>query len=225
MTGPSDVELLSRLVLAVVLGALIGAEREWADHPAGLRTHVTVAVGSALFAIVSAYGFFEFDRLRSETVLQADVTRVASNIVTGVGFLGGGAIIKEGASVKGLTTAASLWVIAAVGLAVGLGSYASAIGATVIVLVGLVGLRLPERWIARRSPRKETVFITLRAGAEVGPVVGALAEATSVRSLQVGEREGQCVSEAAVRTRPGEETEVAIAPLADRDDVLSVDVS
>ena len=224
MRNPAETELLLRLVLAVVLASAIGAEREWADHPAGLRTHVTVAAGSALFAIVSAYGFFEFDRARNETVLQADVTRVASNIVTGVGFLGGGAIIKSGTSVRGLTTAASLWVTAAVGMGVGLGSYVASIGATLIVLAALVGLRLPERWIERRSPRKEMVVLTLVPGAAVGPVVAALAEVANIRSLQVTDQGGTCTIEATVRTVGGRPIDTSVAPLADREDVVGVDV-
>jgi Uncharacterized membrane protein len=118
---PSELELAVRLVAALVLGGAIGFEREVTGQVAGLRTHMCVALGAALFAIVSAFGFDEFVRPRVETNLQVDVSRVASNIVTGIGFLGGGAIIKEGATVKGLTTAASLWVTAAVGSAVAMG--------------------------------------------------------------------------------------------------------
>ena len=102
-------------MLALVLGGLIGLERELSDHPAGLRTHIGVCMGAALFGIVSGYGFVGFDASRSQTNYQVDPTRVASNIVTGVGFLGGGAILKHGATVRGLTTAASLWVTAAIG--------------------------------------------------------------------------------------------------------------
>src|SRR3954469_9779836 len=111
-----------RLLLAMVLGGIVGLEREIEGHPAGLRTHISVALGAALFGIVSAYGFEAFQAVRADTNYQVDVTRVASQVVGGVGSLGGGAILKEGVSVGGLPPAASLWVTAAVGLAVSLGS-------------------------------------------------------------------------------------------------------
>src|SRR5437763_908545 len=101
LSFPSDGELVLRLLLAVVLGGLVGLERELAGHPAGLRTHISVALGAALFGIVSAYGFAHFNRPREETIYQVDVTRIASQIVVGVGFLGGGTILKEGANVRG----------------------------------------------------------------------------------------------------------------------------
>ncbi|CAN5838607.1 hypothetical protein BH23ACT12_BH23ACT12_23840 [soil metagenome] len=120
---PSDAELALRIAIAVVLGAIIGLERELTGQTAGLRTHITISMGAALFAIASAYSFTEFIQPQADTNYQVDVTRIASNVVTGVGFLGGGAIIKHGASVSGLTTAASIWVTAAVGLTVGLGGF------------------------------------------------------------------------------------------------------
>ncbi|HEX7166132.1 MAG TPA: MgtC/SapB family protein, partial [Acidimicrobiales bacterium] len=118
---PSELELAGRVALAFVLGAVVGFEREANDHPAGLRTHVAVALGACLFAIVSAYGFEEFDVARARTNHQVDVTRVASQIVSGMGFLGGGAILKYGPNVRGLTTAASLWAVSAIGMAIGAG--------------------------------------------------------------------------------------------------------
>ena len=128
---PTELELAGRLGAALVLGGAIGLERELTGQVAGLRTHMTVALGAALFGIVSAYGWNEFTQVRAQTNVQVDVTRVASNIVTGVGFLGGGAILKDGATVRGLTTAASLWVTAAVGLCVALGGYSLAAMTTV----------------------------------------------------------------------------------------------
>src|ERR687887_293058 len=108
------------------------------------RTHMSVALGAALFGIVSAYGWNEFAAVRAQTNVQIDVTRVASNIVTGVGFLGGGAILKDGATVRGLTTAASLWVTAAVGLAVALGGYLLAALTTIGLVFSLILLRGPR---------------------------------------------------------------------------------
>src|SRR5207302_2815152 len=113
---------LLRLSIACALGAAIGFEREIRDREAGIRTHLLVSLGSALFTIVSAYGFHEF-LTNGGSVVRADPTRIAAQIVTGIGFLGAGAIIREGLSVRGLTTAATLWVVAAIGLASGAGYY------------------------------------------------------------------------------------------------------
>jgi putative Mg2+ transporter-C (MgtC) family protein len=109
-----------RLSVAAGLGAAVGIEREFRDREAGIRTHLLVALGSALFTIISAYGFHEF-LASGDSVVRADPTRIAAQIVTGIGFLGAGAIIREGLSVRGLTTAGSLWVVAAIGMASGAG--------------------------------------------------------------------------------------------------------
>ena len=119
-------ESLLQLALAALLGGLIGFEREMREREAGLRTHLLVSLGSALFTMVGAYGFHSF--LDSgASVVRADPTRIAAQIVTGIGFLGAGAIIRQGLSVRGLTTAATLWVVAAVGLASGAGYYFGAV--------------------------------------------------------------------------------------------------
>src|SRR5216110_4065643 len=134
-------EILGRVALAAALGAVLGLERELREREAGLRTHLLVSVGSALFTIVSAYGFREF-LTSGQSVIRADPTRIAAQIVTGIGFLGAGAIIRQGLSVRGLTTAASLWVVAAIGMASGAGYYSGAVIATVVVLVSLWPLRI-----------------------------------------------------------------------------------
>jgi putative Mg2+ transporter-C (MgtC) family protein len=107
-------DVVLRLAVAAALGAAVGIEREAREQEAGVRTHLLVALGSALFTIVGAYGFSEFGGTR-------DPTRVAAQIVTGIGFLGAGAILREGLSVRGLTTAGSLWVVAAIGMGAGAG--------------------------------------------------------------------------------------------------------
>jgi putative Mg2+ transporter-C (MgtC) family protein len=126
---PVDLEIALRLLLAAVLGALIGYQRERAHKPAGLRTHMLICLGSALFATLSEFGFSS----------NVDTSRIAAGVVTGIGFLGAGAIIRnpEGI-VVGLTTAASIWAIAAIGLAAGAGMYIAAAVATVIVLIILL---------------------------------------------------------------------------------------
>jgi len=143
--------ILLRLGVAIVLGAVIGFERELKDHPAGMRTLALVSLGSALFTLVSAYGFLS---LLSIPHLTLDPTRIASYIVVGIGFLGGGTIflIHEKERVRGLTTAATIWVVAALGIACGAGLLLEAIATTVLVLVVLVLLRFVERALLSRSP-------------------------------------------------------------------------
>jgi putative Mg2+ transporter-C (MgtC) family protein len=142
-------ELVGRLALAVALGGAVGLEREISDQPAGLRTHITVALGAALFGVISTVGFNAFVTTREASNYQIDVTRVASQVVVGIGFLGGGTILRHGTTVKGLTTAANLWVVAAVGLAVGIGMYLAAGLTTIVALASLAGLKPLERWMTR----------------------------------------------------------------------------
>lgn len=136
-----------RLALAAVAGMAIGIEREMREQAAGLRTHMLVAVGSCLFTIVSVSGFDLF----LESGDRSDPSRVAAQIVTGIGFLGAGAIIREGASVRGLTTAASLWIVAAVGMAVGVGMYWATGVAVVITIISLWALRPFRRRLRERG--------------------------------------------------------------------------
>jgi putative Mg2+ transporter-C (MgtC) family protein len=142
-----ELELSLQLLAAAFLGAAIGAEREIHGHAAGMRTHLLVGVGSALFTILSIYGF-----LGISGTGPVDPTRIAAQIVSGIGFLGAGAIIKEGFSVRGLTTAASLWATAAIGMAAGAGEIALAVVVTLIVLASLWPLNyIAERISATRS--------------------------------------------------------------------------
>jgi putative Mg2+ transporter-C (MgtC) family protein len=164
-------ESLLRLALAAVLGGLIGVERELREREAGLRTHLLVAVGSALFTIVGAYGFHDF--LESgQSVVRADPTRIAAQIVTGIGFLGAGAIIRQGFSVRGLTTAATLWVVAAVGLAAGAGYYSAAVITTALVHIALYPLRIVAYQILHRfRPEDGRLLVELPAGHPPGEVI------------------------------------------------------
>src|SRR5436305_5369256 len=157
-------EVLGRVALAAALGAVLGLERELRDREAGLRTHLLVSVGSALFTIVSAYGLKEF-LTSGANVVRADPTRIAAQAVTGIGFLGAGAIIRQGLSIRGLTTAATLWVVAAIGLATGAGYYAGAVITTVVALIALWPLRSLAYSILRRV-RGETglLLVQLPAG-------------------------------------------------------------
>jgi len=153
---------LFRLTLAAVLGGAIGFERELREREAGLRTHLLVCLGSALFTIISAYGFHEF-LVGDEQVIRADPTRIAAQIVTGIGFLGAGAIIRQGLSVRGLTTAATLWVAAAIGMAAGAGYYPGAVLGTVITLVALWPLRIAAYPVLERfRPDERSLVVDLR---------------------------------------------------------------
>ena len=137
-------EIIARLVLAATLSGLIGVERERLLWAAGLRTHMLVGVGACLIVIVSAFGFS--DVLGAHNVV-LDPSRIAAQVVSGIGFLGAGTILLRGEVIKGLTTAASLWAVAAIGLAVGSGLYVAGIATTVILLAILAGLKpLQERY-------------------------------------------------------------------------------
>ena len=175
---PLEIELVLRLLLSAVLAGAVGLEREISDQPAGFRTHMLVALGACLFAVVSAYsveGLFVGDRPPG---VRFDPTRIAAQIVTGIGFLGAGAIIRYGMSVRGLTTAASLWVVAAIGTAVGFGGYLIGLVTTGITLLALVGLKR-VRGRLTRGLRKEHDEFVIDAGPElelerlVGDVVRA----------------------------------------------------
>jgi putative Mg2+ transporter-C (MgtC) family protein len=155
-------ETLLRLFVAAALGSLVGLERERLLWAAGIRTHMLVSVGACLFMLVSAYGFS--DSLRGEHVV-LDPSRAAAQVVSGIGFLGAGAILARGEIVRGLTTAASIWTVAAIGLAVGGGLYFPAAASTVIILVILAGIKpLEEAYRARSQSCR------LRVVAEHGAV-------------------------------------------------------
>ena len=135
-------EVVLRLVLASLLCGAIGFERETRDQPAGFRTHILLGLGAALFTLVSAYGFEPFTRAAlGSGGLQFDPTRIAAQIIAGVGFLGAGAIIRQGGDVRGLTTAASLWAASAIGMAVGAGYLFGATAATILAMATLYALR------------------------------------------------------------------------------------
>jgi putative Mg2+ transporter-C (MgtC) family protein len=167
-------EVLLRLAVAAVLGGSIGLERELREREAGLRTHLLVSLGAAVFTLVSAYGFSDF-RYGSREGITLDPTRIAAQIVTGIGFLGAGAIIRQGLSVRGLTTAATLWVCAAIGMASAAGYYSAAILATAIVLLSLWPLRLlTYRLLVSVRPEEGRLLVTLPPAASAAPVLAEL---------------------------------------------------
>lgn len=139
-------EVLIRLILAVVVGGLIGYEREFKNRPAGFRTHILVCVGAAVTSMIQLYAIQDTTNMILHnpvlsSALKADIGRLGAQVITGVGFLGAGTIIHEKGSIKGLTTAATIWVVACIGLAVGLGYYFLSVSAAVGVYIVLVSLK------------------------------------------------------------------------------------
>jgi putative Mg2+ transporter-C (MgtC) family protein len=189
---PIELELVLRLLLAAVLAGAIGLEREIRDQPAGFRTHMLVALGACLFAVVSAYGWVPFAQDNPNVRITVDPTRIAAQIVTGIGFLGAGAILRSGMSVRGLTTAASLWVVAAIGTSVGLGAYLLGSAATLVALLTLLFLR-PLRTRLVRGIKPDHEEYVVRAGAElqlerlISEVSGA---GLRIDSLRIDEEDG-----------------------------------
>lgn len=135
--GSTELDVFVKLLLAALAGGLIGFEREKHGRPAGLRTNLLVSLGSCVMMIVSEAFYIKYGMHTADSTLRLDPGRVAAQIVTGVGFLGAGVILKEGASVRGLTTAASLWAVAGLGMAFGMGFHSLGAMATVLVLISL----------------------------------------------------------------------------------------
>jgi putative Mg2+ transporter-C (MgtC) family protein len=152
----SELTILGRIGLAFILGFLLGLERESKGHQAGLRTHILVCLGACLFTLAGTFGLPLEGILPFAPAIRTDVSRVASQVVIGIGYLGGGSILRSGDTVHGLTTAANLWIAAAIGLCCALGFYVGALAGTGLSLVCLLLLKPVERWIARvgRSLRR-----------------------------------------------------------------------
>jgi putative Mg2+ transporter-C (MgtC) family protein len=160
-------EIFIRLLTAAILGGLIGLEREFHGRPAGLRTHILVCLGSAII-IASSQFFQEFYILQgSDSVFRIDPSRIAAGVVTGIGFLGGGAIVKSEDIIRGLTTAACIWFVAAIGIVVGSGMYAPAIIGTILGLVLLIGLNPIDHLIPSVKYEKLTITSELENSQEV----------------------------------------------------------
>jgi putative Mg2+ transporter-C (MgtC) family protein len=211
--------VLLRLGVAAVLGGAIGMERELRERQAGLRTHLVVCVGAALFTLVSAYGFEDFF---AATGTRTDPTRIAAQIVSGIGFLGAGAIIRQGLSVRGLTTAATLWLVAAIGMAAGAGYYDGAIIATLGALLTLGPLRIVSYRATRRwRAETERLLVELPAGGSPGPVIEAVERFGHVLSLDVSQ-EGDRREMAIDVQLHGETSPRVVAAVADLDGVLEV---
>lgn len=164
-------EIIFKLTLASILGGLIGLERETLNRPAGLRTYTLVCVGSALAMVVSLDMYYQYYQS-----VNADPGRIAAQVVSGIGFLGAGTIMHEGATVRGLTTAAGLWVVACVGLAIGAGMYVPAIATTVLILFVLIYFVKIEEKITGRREYKGLTLIVQDGPGQVGAIGSILGD-------------------------------------------------
>jgi putative Mg2+ transporter-C (MgtC) family protein len=209
-------DALGRLALAAALGSIIGLEREFREREAGLRTHLLVSLGSALFTIVSAFGFHDVLTHDPQVVVRLDPSRIAAQIVSGIGFLGAGAIIRQGLSIRGLTTAATLWVVAAIGMAAGAGVYSVAIITTVVALVDLWPLRyIAYRMIDRVKPEEDRIVVEMREGHSLAEL---LTNVTQVRHIEVTEELDRRI----VQLESPAVDEDLVARLSDLDFVIGV---
>ncbi len=224
-------EITVRLLVTAVLCGVIGFERETRDQSAGFRTHILLGLGAALFTLVSAYGFTAFTEAALQSDgrgIQFDPTRIAAQIATGIGFLGAGAIIRQGTDVRGLTTAASLWAAAAIGMAVGAGYYFGAAAATIIVIVALLLLREVRN---RLLPRLRTDFGVLNiafsdTGSRINEVMGTLERHdVQVRSLGVEIGGGRASYTIQLRIPPRRSVQGALEEISALSGVERVSVS
>ncbi|AJY74758.1 MgtC/SapB family protein [Paenibacillus beijingensis] len=167
----NHLELTVRLTLAIVLGGLIGLERELGGHHAGFRTHILVCLGSAAIMLLSMYGFSEY---AAEPNVRMDPARLAAQVISGIGFLGAGTIVRTGLTISGLTTAASLWVVAAIGLSVGAGFYYGASISTFLVVVSLFFLNKVEKNFSHAKKDRQITFVLHRKTSSLQHIVTSL---------------------------------------------------
>jgi putative Mg2+ transporter-C (MgtC) family protein len=216
----ADWDLAARLALAGTLGALVGFEREAHNHPAGMRTHALVGLGACLFTIAGAYGFTDVNKGSS-----IDPARVAAQVATGIGFIGAGAIMRSGLNVRGLTTAATLWLVAALGVAVGAGAYLVSVIAFAVVLAVLVGLRLVKPLLLERmGPTRRVLVVEYERGhGTLGPILEALETTGSdLGHLQLDDANGVRRASIEIGVRDPGELEPTLRSIARRDEVVDV---
>ncbi|MNO37475.1 putative Mg(2+) transport ATPase [compost metagenome] len=222
-------DITIRILMALLLGGVIGLEREINNHAAGFRTHILVCVGSATMMLLSIYGFGDFS---SEPNVRVDPARLAAQVITGIGFLGAGAIIRTGSYVSGLTTAASIWVVAGIGLCVGAGFYFGAVLVTFLVLVSLFVFQKWEKYMLRKYRRHEmNIQMYDRQG-----ILGQIVEELGEQDIQIFELmvqshnklEGQfetIIVRLSVKLPRGNKIVNAINKIYNYDDVLSIEIS
>lgn len=222
---PSEFELVFRVVIAALVGMAVGFERELHGQAAGIRTHGLVACGAAVFTIGGAYGFAEIARAPS-----VDPMRVAAQIASGIGFVGAGAILREGMSVRGLTTAASLWASAALGMAAGAAVWAPTVGGLLVILGMLAIVRPLARFVPGMGVHQRLIRLDYEKGhGTLGPVLAAVrAVGGRIADLDIDDEAGQPGYrrvELNVRVRRAEELEGLIDALQDRPEIRRAGVS
>ncbi len=219
---PLQLDLSVRLIVAAALGLAVGFEREIHGHPAGLRTHMLVASGSALFTVISAYGFRNVGGDPGQ-IAPIDPTRIAAQIVSGIGFLGAGAILKDGIVIRGLTTAASLWATSAVGMAAGAGEYVIAAVATGTILVSL----WPINALAERLHGTAVPEVQLRLSMERLEALGEVTGILVGHRLEIGQISTQRLGKASYRADlavRGRTPSVLTSAIGAIDDLEGVDI-
>jgi putative Mg2+ transporter-C (MgtC) family protein len=174
-----QLDISLRLLVASLLGSAIGLEREIHAHPAGMRTHLLVSLGSAAFTVLSIF-FFETSAAPNGSI-PTDPSRIAAQVVSGIGFLGAGAILKYGSSVRGLTTAASLWATAAVGMAAGAGAWVVAVASTVLIVLSLG----PLNWLIARFRLRQDSLFRLRVSAIRLEALGEISRTLTVAGAEI----------------------------------------
>ena len=175
-TDPSVLEISLRLVCAMLVGLVIGSEREYTHRPAGMRTHILVALGACAVSITGELLFSHYAALGATP----DPARLGAQVITGVGFLGAGTIMREGTSVKGLTTAASVWAVACLGLAAGFGYYALAIAGMVLIFVTLTVFERLQDKLFKNHGQKETYIL------ETSDIAGSLTRINEMAAREQG---------------------------------------
>lgn len=180
------VEVILRLLLSVGLGGVIGYERENTNRPAGFRTHILVCVGAALVMVTSEFIFKKYTGLTN-----IDPTRLGAQVISGIGFLGAGTIIRDGFNVRGLTTAASLWAVSCVGIAAGAGFYIGAVVATVFIFLTLITLKKAERLFSKRNRYRTFIVESYDTPGQVGAVSTLLEQyKIDVKNMQFNKGKG-----------------------------------
>lgn len=182
--------VILRLLAACLLGGVIGFEREHVHRPAGLRTHILVCVGSALVMITSEFIYYHYS-----SHVNVDPARLGAQVISGIGFLGAGTIIKEGISVKGLTTAASLWAVSCVGIAVGIGFYSGAIIATIIIFLILVVIKKTQGKISTQKSTRLFIHTQIKKGEvnELSRIIQEMGVGIKKTDFLSSERDGEMV--------------------------------
>ena len=215
-------EIIFKLALACILGALIGLERESLNRPAGLRTYTLVCVGSTLAMIVSIDIYMQYYQ-----TVNADPGRIAAQVVSGIGFLGAGTIMREGASVRGLTTAAGLWVVACIGLAVGAGLYIPAVATTVLILFVLIYFIRFEQFFTGMREYKGLVIVVEDRPGQVGNIGSILGDmGVLIKNIQLNhmENEDNLEVELLVELPSGMKISDVIEELSTMKELKSIDI-